>query len=1146
MKKIYLIRKLLLIILFSYGTIDVFGLETVNFHTRNNLKTSLVFTSNHSTCFSNLMNENTPNPSLFYHSKNNMHTSKPESLPSKKRSTEKHVVISPINKKKNIHRTASTNIEACINNRLPNVTIPTTGATGIGTPVNLPPGITANWGSNQITITGIPTASGSYPFSIPLTGVTGAKTGTITVSENSIGGTIYGTSTVCTGINGTNLSLSGHFGDIIRWESSTDGFANTTTIASTSTQHNANDLTVTTEYRVIIKNGGCNEVSSSIVKVTVDQAPIGGYISSDTEVCPPQNTTTLTLSAYQGSIEKWQYSTNGFVSVTDISNTSPTLIITNLTSTTEYRAVVKSGTCGDTNSATAKITVSPFTIGGSIVPVNNVCRGTNSRTLILYNYTGEVLRWESSTNGFINVNTINVTTTTHTASNLLETTEYRAIVKSGACSVQISDSVKITVNQPSTGGNLTQNASVCAASNSTNLTLSAFTGNILRWESSTNGFSTVTSIPSTSNSITATNLSVTTEYRVIVESGACSNTTSNTVKIIVSPISVGGLLTKDTNVCTGTNSTELNLTGHLGTILRWEFSTDGFSNITNIANTTSKLMADNLTLDTEYRVVVKSGICNETVSNSIKITTDPLSIGGQLSNDANVCTGTNSTALNVTGFLGTILRWESSTDGFSTVVNIANTTNKLTAINLTETTDYRVVIKSGTCNETRSNSVKIKVIAIPTPIITTNSITHPTCDIAKGSFIISNYNASYTYTFTPASGITQSGANITATPGIYTITATITGICTSDTSTEISINAQPETPTAPTVVTDTITHPTCNTATGSFNIANYNAAYTYTFTPTIISNTNGLVVVNAGTYTIKATLGACTSDASAEVIINAQHETPTTPSVDMDAIIAATCTKATGSFTITNYNTNYSYAFTPNIISNTNGLVVADPGTYTITVTKDVCTSEASEMITINKDTSPETTVTKKKSFCINDLGENEDGHFDLSNLISNYDGSGTWEDTDNSGGLNKNLYTPKDVTLGDYIVTYTLPGDCGKVYQIPINVNDDCGVLGCTAGNIYTSKVLTPNGDGHNDYFVIDGYSEDCGFRIRVKIFNRWGKRIYTSDNYKNNWNGHHDNSGMTIGSNSLLPSGTYYYIIDVINGDMKAITGYIYLGTN
>jgi gliding motility-associated-like protein len=89
---------------------------------------------------------------------------------------------------------ASSNPTLCINTPLlANITFATTSASGIGIPLNLPTGLTAIWtagaiaGSGIITISGSPTNSGIFNYSIPLTGGCGAfsATGTITVVPNN-------------------------------------------------------------------------------------------------------------------------------------------------------------------------------------------------------------------------------------------------------------------------------------------------------------------------------------------------------------------------------------------------------------------------------------------------------------------------------------------------------------------------------------------------------------------------------------------------------------------------------------------------------------------------------------------------------------------------------------------------------------------------------------------------------------------------------------------------------------------------------------------------------------------------------------------------------------------------------------------------
>ena len=69
------------------------------------------------------------------------------------------------------------------------ITHTTTVATGIGTPSGLPSGVTASWASNTITVSGTPSGSGVFNYSIPLSGGCGIvnATGTIRVAPNECG-----------------------------------------------------------------------------------------------------------------------------------------------------------------------------------------------------------------------------------------------------------------------------------------------------------------------------------------------------------------------------------------------------------------------------------------------------------------------------------------------------------------------------------------------------------------------------------------------------------------------------------------------------------------------------------------------------------------------------------------------------------------------------------------------------------------------------------------------------------------------------------------------------------------------------------------------------------------------------------------------
>ncbi len=94
----------------------------------------------------------------------------------------------------------------------------------------------------------------------------------------------------------------------------------------------------------------------------------------------------------------------------------------------------------------------------------------------------------------------------------------------------------------------------------------------------------------------------------------------------------------------------------------------------------------------------------------------------------------------------------------------------------------------------------------------------------------------------------------------------------------------------------------------------------------------------------------------------------------------------------------------------------------------------------------------------------------------------------------------------------------------------------------------VTPNGDGFNDYFRINGI-ENYPDNV-LKIFNRWGALVYQSEGYGigNNLFYGVSEGKATILKEKTLPSGTYFYILTfpTDNPGQASYSGYLYINRN
>jgi len=82
-------------------------------------------------------------------------------------------------------------------------------------------------------------------------------------------------------------------------------------------------------------------------------------------------------------------------------------------------------------------------------------------------------------------------------------------------------------------------------------------------------------------------------------------------------------------------------------------------------------------------------------------------------------------------------------------------------------------------------------------------------------------------------------------------------------------------------------------------------------------------------------------------------------------------------------------------------------------------------------------------------------------------------------------------------------------------------------------NNILTPNGDGKNDFFVIKGLERHP--KNKLTIFDRGGRTLYIAEDYQNNWDGYMNGKPLI--------EDTYYFILDLgTDGSVKGFISILY----
>lgn len=205
-------------------------------------------------------------------------------------------------------------------------------------------------------------ASCSDPNLVCTTSIRVPSTLTITANCVTNAGSVSANATVCSGSSGT-LTLSGHTGNVLRWESSSDNFNTITQISNTTATHNYTNITATTQFRAVVQNGTCTATNStpatiSVISLSATASNSGPYTTGQ----------TIQLSATGGSSYNWT-GPNSFTSTSNPTSISgATLAMSGV-----YTVTAMQGSC--TASATTNVVVTSSDPCATIVEYDYVQAG---------------------------------------------------------------------------------------------------------------------------------------------------------------------------------------------------------------------------------------------------------------------------------------------------------------------------------------------------------------------------------------------------------------------------------------------------------------------------------------------------------------------------------------------------------------------------------------------------------------------------------------------------------------------------------------------------------------------------------------------------------------------------------------------------
>ncbi|MFV8339638.1 PKD-like domain-containing protein [Flavobacterium sp. LB3P21] len=585
--------------------------------------------------------------------------------------------------------------------------------------------------------------SGSVNIQVTANGCNGTSTQvTRTVIVNPTPNAVATNSvqTICSASAITTMVLSGNVASTtFNWvrnnTGTVTGISNSGSGNISGSLTNTTNALVTVTFTITPTANGCSGTPITTT-VLVNPTPNAVATNSAQTICSATAITTMVLSGNVASTT-FNWTRNNIGTVTGIAASGTGDISGSLTNTTNSPVTVTFTITPIANSCngipiTATVLVNPTPNAVATPASQTICSGTAITMIVLSgNVTSTTFNWNRNNTG--TVTGIAASGSGNIGGSLTNTTNTPVTVTftitpiaNGCSGIPISVTVLVNPTPNAVATNSAQ--TICSASAITTMVLSGNAASMtFNWTRNNTG--TVTGIPNSGNgdisgSLTNTTSSpITVTFTITPTANGC-NGAPITTTVLVNPTPNAVATPASQTICSASAITSIILSGNVAsTTFNWTRNNTG--TVTGIAASGSGNISGIL-INTTSAPITVTFIITPTANGcggtpiTATVTVDATSVGGSItgyfsttptiiSNLITACHLGNGT-LNLSGFVGNILRWEYTTNGGVTWVPIANISTVNNFTNISQTTLYRAVIKNGTCGLAYSALAYVNVI----------------------------------------------------------------------------------------------------------------------------------------------------------------------------------------------------------------------------------------------------------------------------------------------------------------------------------------------------------------------------------------------------------------------------------------------------